>query len=71
MKLGPAQAPVQDIDAHSHTHMLKLSRLDFISTQTVSSFLQGSDKPVQGPPLQAVPVFPCLHQGHKKVYLLC
>ncbi len=53
----------------SYTYTV-LSRLDFTSTQTVSSFLQGSDIPVQGPPLQVFPVSPYLCQGCGALALL-
>ncbi len=75
---GPSQAPVQDVDAETHLSMhpsFRLVRsdrpegrvlpcLDPSSTQTVSPLcVRRTSISVQGPPLRAVPVASCLHQG--------
>ncbi len=75
---GPSQAPVQDDDAETHLSMCPsillvcgyrpkgciLSFLDSPSTQTVSPLcINRASISVQGPPLRAVPVASCLHQG--------
>ncbi len=75
---GPAQAPVQDVDAQAHDQMhtapglvcsdrpegCLLSCFDPSATQTVPTVcVRGSGMAVQGPPLWALPVPPCLHEG--------
>ncbi len=75
---GFAQAPVQDADAQAHDQMHSapglvcsdwpegrlLSRFDPSATQTVSTVcVRRSGMAVQGPPLRALPVFPCVHEG--------
>ncbi len=75
---GPSQAPVQDADAETHFSMHPsvrlvrsdrpegrvLSCLDPPSTQTVSSLcVRRASISVQSPPLRAIPVASCLHQG--------
>ncbi len=75
---GPAQAPVQDVDAQAHDQMhtapglvcsdrpegCLLSCFDPSATQTVPTVcVRGSGMAVQGPPLRALPVPPCLHEG--------
>ncbi len=75
---GFAQAPVQDADAQAHDQMHSapglvcsdrpegrlLSRFDPSATQTVSTVcVQRSGMAVQGPPLRALPVSPCVHEG--------
>ncbi len=75
---GPSQAPVQDVDAETHLSMhpsfrlvrsdrpegCVLSCLDPPSTQTVSPLcVRRTSISVQGPPLRAIPVASCLHQG--------
>ncbi len=77
---GPSQAPVQDVDAETHLSMRPSLRLvcsdrpegrlppclDPPSTQTVSPLcVRGASIPVQGPPLRAIPVASCLHQGRR------
>ncbi len=71
---GPSQAPVQDVDAETHLSMhpsLRLVRsdrpegrvlscLDPPSTQTVSPICI---RRTRSPPLRAIPVASCLHQG--------
>ncbi len=75
---GPAQAPVQDVDAQAHDQMhtasglvcsdrpegCLLSCFDPSTTQTVPTVcVRGSGMAVQGPPLRALPVPPlCLHE---------
>ncbi len=74
----PAQAPVQYVDAQAHDQMhtapglvcsdrpegCLLSCFDPSATQTVPTVcVQGSGMAVQGPPLRALPVPPCLHEG--------
>ncbi len=75
---GFAQAPVQDADAQSHDQMHSapglvcsdrpeghlLSRFDPSATQTVSTVcVWRSGMAVQGPPIRALPVSPCVHEG--------
>ncbi len=75
---GLAQAPVQDADAKAHDQMHSapglvcsdrpegrlLSRFDPSATQTVSTVcVRRSGMAVQGPPLRALPVSPCVHEG--------
>ncbi len=75
---GFAQAPVQDADAQAHDQMHSapglvcsdrpegclLSRFDPSATQTVSTVcLRRSGMAVQGPPLRALPVSPCVYEG--------
>ncbi len=77
-ELGPAQAPVQDVDAQAHDQMhtapglvcsdrpegCLLSCFDPSATQTVPTVcVRGSGMAVQGPPLRALPVPPCLQEG--------
>ncbi len=77
---GPSQAPVQDVDAETHLSMHPSFRLvcsnqaegrllpclDPPLTQTVSPLcIRRASIPVQGPPLRAIPVASCLHQGHR------
>ncbi len=77
---GPSQAPIQDVDAETHLSMHPSFRsvcsnrpegrllpcLDPPSTQTVSPLcLRRASIPVQGPPLRAIPVASCLHQGRR------
>ncbi len=75
---GFAQAPVQDADAQAHDQMHSapglvcsdrpegrlLSCFDPSATQTVSTVcVRRSGMAVQGPPLRALPVSPCFHEG--------
>ncbi len=75
---GFTQAPVQDADAQAHDQMHSapglvcsdrpegrlLSRFDPSVTQTVSTVcVRRSGMAVQGPPLRALPVSPCVHEG--------
>ncbi len=75
---GFAQAPVQDADAQAHDQVHSapglvysdrpegrlLSRFDPSATQTVSTVcVRRSGMAVQGPPLRALPVSPCVHEG--------
>ncbi len=75
---GFTQAPVQDADAQAHDQMHSapglvcsdrpegrlLSRFDPSVTQTVSTVcVRRSGMAVQGPPLRAIPVSPCVHEG--------
>ncbi len=75
---GFAQAPVQDADAQAHDQMHSapglvcsdrpegrlLSHFDPSATQTVSTVcVWRSGMAVQGPPLRALPVSPCVHEG--------
>ncbi len=75
---GFAQAPVQDADAQAHDQMHSapglvcsdrpegrlLSRFGPSATQTVSTVcVRRSGMAVQGPPLRALPVSPCVHEG--------
>ncbi len=78
---GFAQAPVQDADAQAHDQMHSapglvcsdrpegrlLSRFDPSATQTVSTVcVRRSGMAVQGPPLRALPVSPCVHEGCRR-----
>ncbi len=54
----------------SYTYTV-LSRLDFISTQTVSSFLQGSDIPVTRSSPSGFPCLPVSSPMLRKVHLPC
>ncbi len=78
---GFAQAPVQDADAQAHDQMHStpglvcsdrpegrlLSHFDPSATQTVSMVcVRGSGMAVQGPPLRALPVPPCVHEGCRR-----
>ncbi len=75
---GFAQAPVQDADAQAHDLMHPapglvcsdrpegrlISRFDLSTTQTVSPVcVRRSGMAVQGPPLRALTVSPCVHEG--------
>ncbi len=75
---GFAQAPVQDADAQAHDQMPSapglvcsdrperrlLSCFDPSASQTVSTVcVRRSGMAVQGPPLRALPVSPCVHEG--------
>ncbi len=75
---GFAQAPIQDADAQAHDQMHSapglvcsdrpegrlLSLFDPSTTQTVSTVcVRRSGMAVQGPPLRALPVSPCVHEG--------
>ncbi len=75
---GFTQAPVQDADAQAHDQMHSapglvcsdrpegrlLSRFDPSATQTVFTVcVRRSGMAVQGPPLRALPVSPCVHEG--------
>ncbi len=77
---GPAQAPVQDVDAQAHDQVhpapglvcsdrpegCLLSCFDPSTTQTVPMVcVRRSGMAVQGPPLRALPVSPCLHEGRR------
>ncbi len=81
LESGIAQAPVQDADAQVHDQMRSapglicsdrpegrlLSRFDPSATQTVSTVcVRMSGMAVQGPPLRALPVSPCVHEGHRR-----
>ncbi len=72
------QAPVQDADAQAHDQMHSapglvcsdrpegrlLSRFDPSATQTISTVcVRRSGMAVQGPPLRALPVSLCVHEG--------
>ncbi len=78
LELGFAQAPVQDADAQAHDQMHSapglvcsdrpegrlLSRFDPSATQTVYTVcVRRSGMAVQGPPLRALPVSPCVHES--------
>ncbi len=78
---GFAQAPVQDADAQVHDQMHSasglvcsdrpegrlLSRFDPSATQTVSTVcVRRSGMAVQGPPLRALPISPCVHEGCRR-----
>ncbi len=78
---GPAQAPVQDVDAEAHDQMhtapglvcsdrpegCLLSCFDPSPTQTVPTVcIRRSVMAVQGPPLRALPLSPCLHEGRRQ-----
>ncbi len=75
---GFTQAPVQDADTQAHDQMHSapglvcsdrpegrlLSRFDPSATQTVSTVcVRRSGMAVQGPPLRALPVSPCVYEG--------
>ncbi len=75
---GFTQAPVPDADAQAHDQMYPapglvcsdqpeghlLSRFDPSATQTVPTVcVRRSGMAVQGPPLRALPVSPCVHEG--------
>ncbi len=75
------QAPVQDADAQAHDQIHSapglvcsnqpegrlLSCFDSSMTQTVPMVcIRGSGMAVQGLPLRALPVSPCLHEGHRR-----
>ncbi len=72
---GPARAPIQDVDAKAHDQMHPAPRLvcsdrpscfDPSTTQTFPTVcVWGSGMAVQGPPLRALPVSPCLHEGRR------
>ncbi len=77
---GPAQAPVQDVDAQAYDQMhtapglvcsdrpegCLLSCFDPSPTQTVPTVcVRRSGMAVQGPPLRALPLSPCLHEGRR------
>ncbi len=77
---GPAQAPVQDADAQAYDQMhtapglvcsdrpegCLLSCFDPSPTQTVPTVcVRRSGMAVQGPPLRALPLSPCLHEGRR------
>ncbi len=74
-------APVQDADAQAHDQIYSapglvcsdrpegrlLSRFDPSATQTVSTVcVRRSGMAVQGPPLRALPVSPCVHEGCRR-----
>ncbi len=78
---GFAQAPVQNADAQAHDQMHSapglvcsdrpegrlLSCFDPSATQTVSTVcVRRSGMAVQGPPLRALPVSPCVHEGRRR-----
>ncbi len=78
---GFAQVPVQDAYAQAHDQMHSapglvcsdrpegrlLSRFDPSATQTVSTVcVRRSGMAVQGPPLRALPVSPCVHEGCRR-----
>ncbi len=78
---GFTQAPVQNADAQAHDQMHSapgffccdrpegrlLSRFDPSTTQTVPTVcVRRSGMAVQGPPLRALPVYPCVHGGRRK-----
>ncbi len=80
---GFAQAPVQDADAQAHDQMHSapglvcsdrpegrlLSRFDPSATQTVSTVcVRRSCMAVQGPPLRALPISPCVHETAQMSY---
>ncbi len=77
---GPAQAPVQDVDAQAYDQMhtapglvcsdrpegCLLSCFDPFPTETVPTVcVRRSGVAVQGPPLRALPLSPCLHEGRR------
>ncbi len=77
---GPAQAPVQDADTQAYDQMhtapglvcsdrpegCLLSCFDPSPTQTVPTVcVRRSGMAVQGPPLRALPLSPCLHEGRR------
>ncbi len=78
---GFTQAPVQDADAQAHDQMHSApglvcsdrpegrlpSRFDPSATQTVPTVcVRRSGMAVQGPPLRAIPVSPCVHKGRRR-----
>ncbi len=78
---GFTQAPVQDADAQAHYQMhpapglvcsnrpegCLLSCFDLFATQTVPTVcVRRSGIAVQGPPLRALPVSPCVHEGRRR-----
>ncbi len=78
---GFTQAPVQDADAQAHYQMhpapglvcsdrpkgCLLSCFDPSATQTVPTVcVRRSGMAVQGPPLRALPVSPCVHEGRRR-----
>ncbi len=78
---GFTQAPVPDADAQAHDQMYPapglvcsdqpeghlLSRFDPSATQTVPTVcIRGSGMVVQGPPLRALPVSPCVYEGRRR-----
>ncbi len=78
---GFIQAPVQDADTQAHYQMhpapglvcsdrpegCLLSCLDPSATQTVPTVcVRRSGMAVQGPPLRALPVSPCVHKGRRR-----
>ncbi len=78
---GFTQAPVQDADAQAHDQMHSapglvcsdrpeghlLSRFDHSATQTVPMVcVRRSGMAVQGPPLWAIPVSSCVHEGRRR-----
>ncbi len=78
---GFIQAPVQDADTQAHYQMhpapglvcsdrpegCLLSCFDPSATQTVPTVcVRRSGMAVQGPPLRALPVSPCVHEGHRR-----
>ncbi len=80
-ELGFTQAPVQDADAQVHYQMhpapglvcsdrpegCLLSCFDPSATQTVPTVcIRMSGMAVQGPPLQALPVSLCVHEGRRR-----
>ncbi len=77
---GPCKAPVQDVDAQEYDQMhtapglvcsdrpegCLLSCFDPSSTQTVPTVcVRRSGMAVQGPPLRALLLSPCLHEGRR------
>ncbi len=78
---GFTQAPIQDADAQAHYQMhptpglvcsdrpkgCLLSCFDPSATQTVPTVcVRRSGMAVQGPPLRALPVSPCVHEGRRR-----
>ncbi len=78
---GFTQAPVQDADAQAHYQMhpapglvwsdrregCLLSCFDPSATQTVPTVcVRRSGMAVQGPPIRALPVSPCVHEGRRR-----
>ncbi len=61
---GFTQAPVLDADAQAHYQM---HPFDPSATQTVPTVcVRRSGMAIQGPPLRALPVSPCVHEGHRR-----
>ncbi len=70
-----AQAPVADAQAHDQMHSAPglvcsdrpegrlLSRFDFFPLHVSTVCVRRSGMAVQGPPLRALPVSPCVHEG--------